>query len=483
MPESVSPFRRVVQNSFWLVATETVSRGFTFLVLVYLSRTLTVDGIGVVEFGLAVVTFLQMAATGGANVLGVRVAARSRRPLGSVAGVHLLVTWILFLPLVVVFAVVASWTVESVEMRIAAALFALSGPLVPLGFRWAFIGRERTATLFAGAAGSFAVYLAGCLLFVRGPGDALRVPLVYLGASLLRALVQGSAFVRSFGRLRLRVRRRRLRAWLGAALELTTGSIARSLSYFLDVLVLGVWVSSAEVGEYAVGAKIPLFLCTLAAFVQHAFFPSTSRMVQAHDRAALARVQRIAIQTGLAIAVPGLLCLSLVSAPLMELLFTDALAGSVPFFVMLLWRFPLHAVSGFFRNVIWAQEPALDARIATWGLAASASLVVLGTLLLGTFGAAAGIVLGDFATLGMLVVVAGPSLPPSRVLERAWAGRLALALFAGAIAIDLASRFAPPALVPVGLAAWIGGARLAIGPNLRQLSQALSERGARAERP
>jgi O-antigen/teichoic acid export membrane protein len=466
-----SDFRRVVESSLWFVLSEAGARALSFLAVLYLTRTLTLAGMGAVEFGFSVFTFTQLASTGGIGILVMRRAATSTRGLGRLAGTALLVAWCHW---IVVLAVLAAgvWILPTPAMRQSALLFGLAAGVVPLAPRFALVAREHARIVAAAIFAAQATYLGLCLLAVRAPEHLMRVPLLVLASGAVQAALQLAGFVAAYGPLRLRVRPRRLAAWLRATLALDPGALARNLTLGVDLLLLGALVSAEEVARYAIALKVPLFLMTITGLTLTAVFPALARARAGGEQARLAAMQADVLRAALGGMLPGVLALAAVGTPLMVLLFTDRFRAAAPLFALLLWRVPLTVLIGLFRSFVWIEQPAAEVRIAVRGLATSVVAIVTLVPLVGTAGAAFGILLGDLVLL--VLYARHPSVPRGSfaVDARALATLgLALALAAG---VAWEARALPPVTaIATALAAWVAAGLVANARYARRLWQEL----------
>jgi O-antigen/teichoic acid export membrane protein len=477
---SGSALRRVAANSLWFAAAEAVRSGLSFVAILYLSRTLSVGGMGIVEFGFAVFGMTQIVSTGGVDVLTIRRAARSPRDIGRLAGTSLLLSESYFFAAFAVMAISFSVLRLPAEMRQAALLFALAAATVPSGMRFALVGRERARVLAIVVPLGQAAFLALCVLGVHGSEDVLRVPLFLTIAIGLRSIIQLSAVMRRHGRIRFRLNISRYRSWLAATLRPSLGSVARALMLTIDVLVLGALMPTEEVAKYGIAAKIPLFLSTLAFLVHTAMFPTVARAVSAGDSRRLAAIQGDTMKAVLGVALPGVLCLAPVAEPLVILLFTAKFRASVTLLSVLLWRFPLLALSGVFRLVVWAKDPQLDAHVALVALGASAMGIVFLVTATGTIGATYGILIGDVVALIFYAWRALPSLGRVDLDDYGWLTRLVLGLGMVAGIGWVFRRGSGLARIGAALLGWGTASLIADLPYIQRLWREMREEGREA---
>src|SRR5262249_32558429 len=147
------------------------------------------------------------------------------------------------------------------------------------GLRFVLVARERASVIGVAGLLAQAVFLALCVVGVRGPENVLRVPLFWIAAVCIRSGVQLSAVLREPGAPRFALSRRALARWQRAAIAVGAGSIARGLMTVADVVVLGVLVVPERVAPYGIANKLPLFLASLAGLVHVALFPTLARTI------------------------------------------------------------------------------------------------------------------------------------------------------------------------------------------------------------
>ncbi len=429
-----SAFRSVVGNTFWLVLGEFGSRLLAFFTFVHLAPTLLRAGQGMIDLGLTIFSFLSIVSRGGVEIRAVRIAARSRGSLGRLAGITVLLSAAYFLLLFLLLA--ATSVFFSPTQRQVVLLLAAAAALFPLATRFAFVGREELGIVPISRIAAQGVFLVLCLLAVREPTHVSRVAFFWLGATFLEVAINGAWFRARFGRIRFRIRPSRLWLWVRATFGLSLSRAARLLMTMIDVFALGLLVPEEQLGEYSVANKIPMFAVMTAILVHTPIFPVVSRVIASGDRRRLSAIVADTTWASLGATIPPVLCLALVSEPLLLWLFTGEYQASIPLFEILLWKVPLVALSSLFRTLVWAREPRLDTRLATLGLLASIVAVVLGITWAGTRGAAFGILVGEGVLLVLYAKAAIPSVNPRALLSAQAGLALAAALaLVGAVAL------------------------------------------------
>jgi O-antigen/teichoic acid export membrane protein len=460
---------RVLGNSAWLIVAEGGARALSLGTILYLSRTLAPDGMGAVQFGLAVFTFLQLVSTGGVEVLLTPEAARRPQDLARLAGRSLLVGWSTF---AVAFTLVATgtWALGMAPALWGGALaFGLVAVLAPVTLRFAFIGRERGRTVGTGIVAQHLVFFGLCVASVGRPDDVGRVALCWAAAFGARAASQLAIFAREHGAPRFDASG--LAGVLSRTTRLGAGTVARGLVLGVDVLVLGLFRPADEVARYALAVKLPLFVASLATLFYTAVFPTLARAIAGGELERSRRIEVETLEAVLGAALPAALCLCLVADPLVVLLFGERFRDAAPLLAVLVWRIPLMAATGCFRTSLWARRPEADARIGVQVLVTAVVLLFAVAGRVGAPGVAVAMLVADAAALAMQLHAGGrhvlARVPPAAL------GRLATAMALAAVLVWTLPRDDGALSVAMALVAWVTAALVADAPYARRLGREL----------
>jgi len=417
----------ILSNVGWLALAEALGRLLTFVALMHLTRALGPEPLGMVEFGLSLFALLALVALGGIEVLAKRQVARTPRGIGRVAGVTLVVGWGWLFLAAVGLGAVAPWIDRPAPTLTVAAGFAAAALLAPLTLRFAFLGRERMGRLAAANIAGQAIWALSVLTLVDSPDDVVLVPALWFAGEAARVCVLLFAYRALFGRIRW-PRPLALRTWAAASVPVGLGRIARGSLYVVDVFILGLLAPLAVVGLYGVALRLPLFLVSIAARVHQAVFPSVARLVPAGDATGLGRLQGLSARAALSLGLAAALTLGASGGSWMAVLFGEPWRASAVFLAVLVWKVPLAALSGLYRNVLWAARPAHEARISLAGAAATVVVAVLATLGFGAMGCAVAMVLGEALLLGLYLRGARGHAHGFEVPDKSWAALQAIAL-------------------------------------------------------
>ncbi len=427
MPGRGSSPRTILSNVGWLTLSEVVGRGLTFVALVHLTRTLGPGPMGMVEFGLSVFALLSLISVGGIEIVAARQVARTTAGVGRIAGVALILGWGSLAGGLLVLAVFApSFDHEAPALAVAAG-FALASLVTPLTLRFAFLGRERMDLLAVASVLGQVTWTIAVFGWIRSADDVQLAPALWLAGECVRAAVLLTAYSRIFGRIR-RPRWRALKVWVATTVPVTLGRVSRGALYVVDVFILGLFAPLAVVGLYGVALRLPLFAVSVGVMAHHALFPSVARMVPAGNEAGLGALQGVAVRAAVSLGLAATLTLAGSADAFLGTLFGEPYRAAATFMVVLVWRIPLTALSGLYRNVVWASRPGLEARLSMLGSAVTVTAAIAATLVFGPLGCAWAMVGGEATLLALYLWGARGHAYGLGSWVRVWLPRQALAL-------------------------------------------------------
>lgn len=392
--------RTILTNVGWLAAAEVAGRLLTFVALMHLTRTLGPSRMGMVEFGLSLFSILVLVSMGGIEIIAKRQVARTTQGMGRIAGVVVIVGWTWLACALLVLALAAPLFPHEPPALAVAAGFALAALVTPLTLRFAFLGRERMDCVGIASVLGQLTWTVAVLIGIRSAADVQLAPALWLAGEVVRVSVLLVAYRRLFGRIR-RPKSRALEVWARASVPVALGRIARGMLYLVDVFILGLLAPLAVVGLYGVALRLPLFVVSIGLMVHQALFPSVARMVPARDEEGLGRLQGVAFRAAVSLGLAATLTLAGSAEAFLGTLFGDAYRVASPFMLVLAWKIPLTALSGIYRNVVWASSPSLEAVLSVSGSGITVLAAVLATLAYGPLGCAFAMVGGEVVLLGL----------------------------------------------------------------------------------
>jgi O-antigen/teichoic acid export membrane protein len=441
-----------------VLAAEGVAGLLGFAALAHLARRLAPSSFASVEYASAVSAWLLVLVRGGMDVIAYREAARRPRLIAPwtevLLGLRLLAACAGYAVVLAVAALVGPERVGAVAvvglLLFAAAVAADVGPRASGRLGWIALA---TAVRALG-------YLGSVVIFVRGPGQALRASACLVAAEALGAAVALAVHFRDHGPIRPRWRRSASAALArrGAVAGLTR--FGRVTLYGLDLLILGGWAAS-DLAPYAASRRVVFALLALGLAVPATLGPSIGRAWASGPVEARRRVGR-AMDGLWLVGLPASVGLILTADRAMPWLFGEGYRGGGPWLALTAARLPCLLSSGVAQTALVAcRREGGCLRLVAAQMALAVALLTAAAVGFGPWGIgwaalvveAAGAVAG-WVFLGGLGVAARGGLPTARVVV----GCLALAVSC------LLTRDAPfPVAFVAGAAAYGAVVALAAG--------------------
>jgi PST family polysaccharide transporter len=274
---SVSPNARHLRGFVQLACGQAVARAMTFVALAYLARALGVEMFGAVGYASVVTAYFLLVVDAGLDLVAMREIAQQASSIESViASVFALRLGLAAVAVPLLWAV-APWLAPSPAAHAIILAYSLSFLSFASNLKWGFQALEQNGLVAAALVLSQMAYLTGILVWVNGPGDALKVPFLFFGSELMGA-----------GLLLVQYRRQGFRLWyprsrhlswalLKEAFPLASVRALRALTVNFDLLLLGLIDTPLAVGLYSAVSRIILLIRELGDLYYLPLFPALSR--------------------------------------------------------------------------------------------------------------------------------------------------------------------------------------------------------------
>ena len=258
-----------------MAASNVASNILSITLFIYLARTLGPESFGLLSYIFTLVFFLANFVDLGLSTYGIREIAKDKsRASEYVSGIvsfRLVIAAILFA--FFVFSGFLSRDIHHLKYLMLGSSVVFF--MWALGSEWAFQGLERMHMVFFSMTVTGALQLALALAYVKSPADIVKVPVLYMVASIPMA-----AFLLTKMKFNLKIKGdelRRIATFLSSSFSIWSISIFAQIYNSLDVFILGLSRSPEEVGYYTVARRIIGTLAGLFAFLACAVLPSLSR--------------------------------------------------------------------------------------------------------------------------------------------------------------------------------------------------------------
>lgn len=383
---------RIAANFAALSLAEVICRATSLMVTLYLARRLGSAGFGRVEFSFNVVVWLVLLVREGFDVLGAREIARHRRIVRPLVNHVLAVRGLMALGLLGGLVLAGALTLSGAGDRIVLGLYGLLLITTALGLDFVFRGLERMGLLAASLVVRTAGYAAGVAWLVRGPEQIVWVPACLVTGEAVGIALVWAAYVRQFGWPRPNLRGHRvLRVMLRRGRPVYAIQAAQALIGSVDLLVVGLMSGWSEVGLYSAPHRMVTAALTFGLIFQQVVFPSLARSWR--DRPEEGRRRLDGLVTVLVMGFwPLAVGATVLSGPLVELLFQPGYAEAGPLLALGVWRAPLLSLAFLYQtSLIALNREWAGVRMLLGAAAVSGPLVALLRWGFGLPGAAVGV--------------------------------------------------------------------------------------------
>ncbi|WP_152544995.1 oligosaccharide flippase family protein [Deinococcus phoenicis] len=374
MSRLVAPGRNSVLRYFSVLATGSMlGLLLSFLVQAYLSRVVTVETFGQINYARILIGYLILALNFGFETYFLRALVSNELSPGRAVALQLsarLPLAILMMVGLLIWAGMGHWSVP----RLIVTLYGLTTLAYVLNIDWLFQVREQFSALAAINLGRGLLVLAGTLLLVRSPHDTVKYVALVALAELARVLYQ-------WWRLRPRLERVSLRQLLltvRTSIPISASFFMISLYYNIDSIMLGHFRSDAAVAIYVAAYNILTLAILPTSLLYQAFGPTLARSPWNIE------VFRRYFGSTMALALVVFVVLFLLHRFVILTLYGEKYEASIPVLMLLSFNILSSYLAGAFANPIniWGQHIKYF-----WIVASGATVnVILNFLLIPRYG-------------------------------------------------------------------------------------------------
>ncbi len=406
--------KRLLTNIFWLFVSEVCTKGVTLITSLYLARVLGVAGFGKYSLALAVGTYLAILVDMGVVSYGVREIAKNREQAASLMNIMNSMRLLLALSVLLVMTAILPFTGVQAETKmilIFGGWYVISSAL---SCDWVFQGLERMQYLALTNATIAAVFLAGIVLFVKAPEDALSA-IVYRSVSFLAGSILSLYVLNRMLKIRFSFHVS-LKAWwfhIRESFYFAVNNALNSMALYIPIFFLGAVGTIEQVGLFSAPQKLVLALTAAPTLIASGSYPIMSSLFVT-DREKFHRVhgsfERGMLFIGMPVGVIG----TMLNTKIVQTFFGSSYASSSLILGVLAWLTPLMFLrTNYGRSLASAGYHRLNMIAAACGSFVSGLLcLVLIRLYAGT-GAAVAVVAGETVTLLAMWVLFRANIYPA----------------------------------------------------------------------
>ena len=394
------------RNILSLFGFDAIARLLGFASTTYLARMLGNGSFGVINLGLAVFSYGLIISSPGVHTIGTRIV--SQRSVNDAAVIKK-ITALRFVLAILTFAAmtIASFIlVHDTTLRYVVLLYSLS--LLPFAFQieWFYQGKQRVAALGASRAAGLLSFVVLLFFIVKSESDVLLVPVAYFVSAALNAAIL--YFIYRRGKSETSVVgdippvNLRWKSLLRQSLPVGAAVIIGQAVLNLPVILLGVFATAFDIGNFSAASKLIFFLLSIDRAVYILFYPLVARSIATTPAEVGNQVSRIL--NYILIAILPICAGGLVLArPVIMLVFGSQYEDSVILLQILVFYFLFTILNSIFAFVIIAagKERRYSAIIVSVSSLLLVLLVPL-TYYWKAAGASFGMVAGEFVMMMLM---------------------------------------------------------------------------------
>jgi O-antigen/teichoic acid export membrane protein len=342
---------KLFSNFTLLFLGRVLSKGITFLILIFLARMLGPRAYGYLEFTIGLLLFLALIVDMGSSTSAAREIAKDKNRISEIVSNIVILRVFLSLGAYVVLVIWSFFYFENETLKRLITVYGLTLLGAPGLLEYVFQGLDEMKWIAPVTVLRQAVFAFGVVVFVRTPE---QIWLVGLGACMATiSVIIYNLFVlrRLTGTLKIRFNFQSMTGFLSQAFPVGLSDLTWFGMWYSAPILLGILTKGENVGLFG-AAHRPVM--TLYAFVVLYFYnllPSLSRSsIESpfHFNKLLTHSIRITSWTGLFLAFTVLI----VGQDLLIYIFGYQYAGSEIPFQILIWTIPIALLSGHYRSVL-----------------------------------------------------------------------------------------------------------------------------------
>ena len=414
----MSVTKRIFNNLSWIVLSEVISRGLTFLGTVYLARVLGKEGFGLYSLAMAVGIYFWAFCDMGVAGYGTREVAKKKEnaiELYSILNsLRLMLAVILFL----VFCGVLYFINIPLEKKLI--LIAGCFYIVTYSFTsdWIFWGLEKMQYLVFGSVASALLFLIGIFIYVKSPSGVLKASFIYSFSFLIESLILTVLLKQKLKiPFSFRITFNKWRQHVKESFYFAINSAFNSVSIFIPILFLGIWSTAEDLGRFSAPQRLGVLIARAVGLITMALYPVFSNLY-ATDIDAFkkthSRFQKILIL----ISLPICIIAAMFNKNVITFIFGADYSDSAGIFTILVWYSLLLLLrSSFGTAVLSAGFQRFNMFATAVGVAINILICIVFIPRYSSYAATWALVAGEIATLILMIELFRRKLHESEFLR------------------------------------------------------------------
>ena len=270
-------YRPILKNFVSLASAEIVGKLIAFISTVYLARTLTVEGYGIIGFATAFVSYFILVVQFGLDTIGTRDISRDNalisKLVNNIIPLRILLTVFGYSILLILIFIISK--AEIIRVVVILTGIQLTANIIQLNY--VFQGLEKMHYPGIRQVINVLLVLIGYVLFVKSFDDITIAAMIISGSAVAANLGLLIVYLKNYFKIRIEFDFGYWKYLLKEALPVALSGIMIAVYYNLDMVMLGYYKPETDVGIYNAAYKIFLLGIVPFSLILNSFFPSLSK--------------------------------------------------------------------------------------------------------------------------------------------------------------------------------------------------------------
>ncbi len=381
-------FKQLSVNYSILFIAEAFSKLFGFIAFAYIARTFGPNYYGYLEFTIAVVFIFNLIVDSGFWKLGVREVAKDEKLTDQYVTHIVFIQYVLAIFSYCLIGVFVYFIQKPLLVKKLILLYGLTLFGTPLLLHWVFQARNKTWLVAITSIIRQVGFAVAVIIFIRNRDQIWQVPFFEIASFSMVIFFNVFVFIRYFGSFLFKINVSFVYQLLLQVLPIGMSHLLWALRVYLAIILLGILVSSEEVGWFGVGHRLVISLHMFVYLYYYNLLPHISRCAQ-QPIIMLQNLLGTSIKITVWIAVFIGMSGTLLAKRGIFLIYGYEYTESILPFQIMVWVLALTLLSGHYRfTLIGYGKQKYELYSSAWGTGLNVTLNLLLIPIMGLVGAA-----------------------------------------------------------------------------------------------
>jgi len=343
----------IVKNVVWLGMSQFIGKLIRGLFIIFAARLLGASEYGVFSYALGLAGFFTLFADLGINSILTKEASREpeRSSFHFATSFWIKIFLVFFAVLLIIFVAPYFSKIESIKtLFYFVALLTIFDNLREF-FNAYFRAKEKMEfEALVNVSMNIAIAVIGAIVLYHSQ-TAKAVTISYVGSAGIGLLIAGFIIQKEFKKIISAFDKKLIQPIMKAALPIAIMGFLGVFMLNIDIIIIGWFRSTADIGLYSAGQKIVQLLYTMPVIIAGALFPALSRAASNKDSLKVSLIMEKGMAATFAFAIPITLGGIILAGPIINMLYgAEYLPAVLTFQILLLTNiviFPQTLLSNF----------------------------------------------------------------------------------------------------------------------------------------